>query len=168
MVQLVNHTDVVSVEDLETLISEARHLASEEDAGTVHADLGGNLARTTGSELREELCAHLAQGAPVKTACQAVGISEATYYGWRAQGKKARDEPPPTLELTRQGLIDLLAEADVTYPARATKTVLLRLLTGVDEADIMRHTRHKSVQIMRHYDRTSGLWIRNATTGVSL
>ena len=32
MVQLVNHTDVVSVEDLETLISEARHLASEEDA----------------------------------------------------------------------------------------------------------------------------------------
>ena len=49
MVQLVNHTDVVSVEDLETLISEARHLASEEDAGTVHADLGGSLARTTGS-----------------------------------------------------------------------------------------------------------------------
>ena len=49
MVQFVNHTDVVSVEDLETLISEARHLASEEDAGTVHADLGGNLARTTGS-----------------------------------------------------------------------------------------------------------------------
>ena len=26
----------------------------------------------------------------------------------------------------------------------------------------------KSVQIMRRYDRTSGLWIRNATTGVSL
>ena len=39
---------------------------------------------------------------------------------------------------------------------------------GIDEADIMRHTRHKSVQIMRRYDRTSGLWIRNATTGVSL
>ena len=134
MVQLVNHTDVVSVEDLETLISEARHLASEEDAGTVHA----------------------------------VGISEATYYGWRAQGKTARDEPPPSLELSRQGLIDLLVEADVTYPARATKTVLLRLLTGIDEADIMRHTRHKSVQIMRRYERTSGLWIRNATTGVSL
>ena len=49
MVQLVNHTDVVSVQDLEALISEARHLASEEDAGTVPADLGGNLARTTGS-----------------------------------------------------------------------------------------------------------------------
>ena len=49
MVQLVNHTDVVSVQDLEALISEARHLTSEEDAGTVHADLGGNLARTTGS-----------------------------------------------------------------------------------------------------------------------
>ena len=47
--QPMNRTYVVSVEDLETLISEARHLASEEDAGTVHADLGGNLARTTGS-----------------------------------------------------------------------------------------------------------------------
>ena len=80
-------------------------------------------------ELREELCAHLAQGAPIKTACEAVGISKATYYSWRTRGKKARDEPPPTLELTRQGLIDLLAAADVTYPARATKTVLLRLLT---------------------------------------
>ena len=80
-------------------------------------------------ELREELCAHLAQGAPVKTACQAVGISKATYYSWRTRGKKARDEPPPTLKLTRQGLIDLLVEADVPHPARATKTVLLRLLT---------------------------------------
>ena len=76
-------------------------------------------------ELREELCAHLAQGAPIKTACEAVGISKATYYSWRTRGKKARDEPPPTLELTRQGLIDLLTEADVTYPARATKTELL-------------------------------------------
>ena len=80
-------------------------------------------------ELREELCAHLAQGAPIKTACQAVGISKATYYSWRTRGKKARDEPPPTLKLTRQGLIDLLTEANVTYPARATKTVLLELLT---------------------------------------
>ena len=80
-------------------------------------------------ELREELCAHLAQGAPIKTACEAVGISRASYYSWRTRGKKARDEPPPTLELTRRGLIDLLAEADVTYPARATKTALLRLLT---------------------------------------
>ena len=40
IVQPMNHTYVVSVEDLEALISEARHLASEEDAGTVHADLG--------------------------------------------------------------------------------------------------------------------------------
>ena len=47
--QPMNRTYVVSVEDLEALISEARHLASEEDAGTVHADLGGNLVRTTGS-----------------------------------------------------------------------------------------------------------------------
>ena len=80
-------------------------------------------------ELQEALCGHLAQGAHVKTACEAVGISERTYYDWRARGKKARDEPPPTLDLTRQGLIDLLTEADVTYPARATKTELLERLT---------------------------------------
>ena len=79
-------------------------------------------------ELREALCAHLANGAHVKTACEAVGISEATYYDWKARGKKARDEPPPTLELTRQGLIDLLEEAEVAYPLRATKTALLDLL----------------------------------------
>jgi len=29
---------------------------------------------------------------------------------------------------------------------------------GVDEADIMKHTRHKSVAQMRLYDRTSGWW----------
>ena len=39
-----------------------------------------------------------------------------------------RAEPPPTLELTRQGLIDLLEEADVAYPPRATKSVLLDLV----------------------------------------
>ena len=80
------------------------------------------------SELREALCDHLAQGAHIKTACQAVGISPATYYAWRAQGISARDEPPPSLELTRQGLIDLLEEADVAYPVRATKSVLLDLV----------------------------------------
>ena len=80
-------------------------------------------------ELREALCSHLAQGADVKTACEAVGISRSSYYSWREQGKKARDEPPPTLKLSRQGLIDLLTEANVTYPARANKTELLRLLT---------------------------------------
>ena len=80
-------------------------------------------------ELQEALCGHLAQGAHVKTACESVGISERTYYDWKARGKKARDEPPPTLDLSRQGLIDLLAEADVTYPARATKTELLERLT---------------------------------------
>lgn len=39
---------------------------------------------------------------------------------------------------------------------------------GIDEADIMKHTRHKSLQTMRLYDRTSGWWNRNATSGLSL
>ena len=45
------------------------------------------------------------------------------------KARKPRDEPPPTLKLSRRGLIDLLTEANVTYPARANKTELLRLLT---------------------------------------
>lgn len=35
---------------------------------------------------------------------------------------------------------------------------------GIDEADIMRHTRLKSLRIMRSYDRTTGWWNRNPTT----
>lgn len=39
---------------------------------------------------------------------------------------------------------------------------------SVDEADIMKHSRHKSLQQMRVYDRTSGWWKRNATAQLSL
>ena len=56
MVQLVNHTDVVSVQDLEALISEARHLASEEAAERLPVVADGEdlvaeleLARAAGS-----------------------------------------------------------------------------------------------------------------------
>ena len=61
--------------------------------------------------------------------CEAVGISEVTYYRWQARGNRGRDEQAPTLELSRQELIDLLVEADVPHPVGATKPVLLRLLT---------------------------------------
>ena len=39
---------------------------------------------------------------------------------------------------------------------------------GIDEADIMKHSRHKSLEMMRLYDRTSGWWNRNATAGLAL
>ena len=39
---------------------------------------------------------------------------------------------------------------------------------GIDEADIMKHSRHKSLKQMRSYDRTSGWWNRNATAGLAL
>ena len=80
-------------------------------------------------QLQDALCAHLANGAHIKTACHAVGISEPTYYVWKKRGQKARDEPAPTLDLTRQELTDLLEEAEVAYPPRATKTALVELLT---------------------------------------
>lgn len=39
---------------------------------------------------------------------------------------------------------------------------------GIDEADIMKHTRHTSLATMRLYDRTSGWWNRNATASMAL
>lgn len=39
---------------------------------------------------------------------------------------------------------------------------------GIDEADIMKHSRHKSLATMRLYDRTSGWWNRNATANLTL
>jgi integrase len=39
---------------------------------------------------------------------------------------------------------------------------------GLDEADIMRHTRLKSLRIMRSYDRASGWWLRNPTSKLAL
>jgi len=39
---------------------------------------------------------------------------------------------------------------------------------AIDEADIMKHSRHKSLAQMRLYDRTSGWWQRNATASMGL
>jgi integrase len=39
---------------------------------------------------------------------------------------------------------------------------------GIDEVDIMKHSRHRSLKQMRSYDRTSGWWRRNATAGLAL
>jgi integrase len=39
---------------------------------------------------------------------------------------------------------------------------------GIDEADIMKHSRHKSLEMMRLYDRTAGWWNRNATANLVL
>ncbi len=39
---------------------------------------------------------------------------------------------------------------------------------GIDEADIMAHTRHKSIRMMRHYDKRAGWWQRNPTTSIEL
>jgi len=39
---------------------------------------------------------------------------------------------------------------------------------GVDEADIMRHTRLESLRIVRRYDRSTGWFNRNPTTSMML
>jgi len=38
----------------------------------------------------------------------------------------------------------------------------------IDEADIMDHTRHTSLTIMRSYDRTTGFWHHNPSAELTL
>jgi integrase len=56
-----------------------------------------------------------------------------------------------------------LADAD-GYSAHSLRAgfVTTAKNQGLPEDTIMRHTRHKSVAIMRRYDRRSGLWVDNA------
>ena len=39
-------------------------------------------------ELQEELCSLLTDWVPIETACDALGISDATYYAWRKRGRE--------------------------------------------------------------------------------
>ena len=62
-----------------------------------------------------------------------------------------------------------LADAD-TYSAHSLRSGFITEAKNraIDEADIMKHTRHKSLAQMRLYDRTSGWWNRNATASMGL
>lgn len=42
-------------------------------------------------ELQEEMCRLLADWVPVETACDALGISDSTYYAWRKRGREEQD-----------------------------------------------------------------------------
>ena len=84
------------------------------------------------------------QGAHIKTACEAVGISERTYYDWKARGKKARDELPPTLGgcLARDRVsLSRVILGGVDHPSEATETpieIQLRVLRTTLGNDLVR------------------------------
>lgn len=61
-------------------------------------------------------------------------------------------------------------QAKPTYSAHSLRAGFITEAKnrGIDEADIMKHSRHKSLQQMRTYDRQSGWWNRNATAGLTL
>ncbi len=71
--------------------------------------------------------------------------------------------------VTRRVLAAGLADAN-DYSAHSLRAgfVTEAKNRGIDEADIMKHSRHKSLATMRLYDRTSGWWNRNATAGLAL
>jgi len=43
-------------------------------------------------KLIEEMCGYLKEGVPILTTCQAVGISESTYYDWFKRGEGTHQE----------------------------------------------------------------------------
>ncbi|MCZ2078933.1 MAG: hypothetical protein LC130_28535 [Bryobacterales bacterium] len=61
-------------------------------------------------ELQDELCSLLTDWVPVETACNALGISDSTYYAWRKRGREEQDrrtawegkEPPGKREQARR------------------------------------------------------------------
>lgn len=61
-------------------------------------------------DLQEELCSLLTDWVPIETACDALGISDATYYAWRKRGREEQDrraawtgkEPPGKREQARR------------------------------------------------------------------
>ncbi len=81
--------------------------------------------------------------------------------------------PPPSddpTNVTTTGELDLDLDKEPTYSAHSLRAGFITEAKnrGIDEADIMKHSRHKSLQQMRTYDRTSGWWNRNATAGLAL
>lgn len=84
----------------------------------------------------------------------------------------------PTTSMTPQAITDLIRrrarQAGLThidqYSSHSLRAGFVTTAKdrGLDEGDIMRHTRHKSITVMRTYDRTTGYWNRNPTASLGL
>jgi integrase len=98
-----------------------------------------------------------------------------TVWPWITKGDTYRAGYPPIGPAALDSLVSRrvraagLADADSFSPHSLRAGFVTEAKNrGIDEADIMRHTRIKSLRIMRSYDRESGWWLRNPTTSMTL
>ena|GEM_PF-119772 len=98
-----------------------------------------------------------------------------TVWPWITKGDTVRAGNPPIGGAAIDAIVSRLvtnsglANAS-SYSAHSLRSGFITEAKnrGVDEADIMRHTRLKSLRIMRLYDRSTGWWNRNPTTSMTL
>lgn len=96
-------------------------------------------------------------------------------WPWITRGDNLRAGIPPigdaaidgvlTRRVTAAGVVN---SADFSAHSLRSGWITEAKNRGIDEADIMRHARLKSLSIMRSYDRRTGWWNRNPTTGTAL
>ena len=94
----------------------------------------------------------------------------------RAKGTGTIHQPPATISDTaianiiKQRIRQAAIPNANNYSAHSLRAGFITEAKNrsVDEADIMKHTRHKSVAIMRGYDRKTGHWHRNPSTNLTI
>ncbi len=101
--------------------------------------------------------------------------SSETLWAWITKGDNHRQGLPAVGGAAIDGIVRRRAAQSGLDVAASVSAHSLRsgFITeaknrGIDEADIMRHTRLKSLQIMRRYDRVAGWWNRNPTAAMTL
>jgi integrase len=106
---------------------------------------------------------------------QLASVDTDTVWPWITKGDTYRPGVPPIGPAAIDGIVTRritaagLANASSYSPHSLRSGFITEAKNrGVDEADIMRHTRLKSLRIMRSYDRESGWWRRNPTTAITL
>ncbi len=98
-----------------------------------------------------------------------------TVWPWITKGDTYRAGLPPIGPAAIDGIVTRRVQAaglanPASYSPHSLRAGFITEAKnrGIDEADIMRHTRLKSLRIMRSYDRESGWWLRNPTTALTL
>ena len=98
-----------------------------------------------------------------------------TVWPWITKGDTCRAGIPPIGGAAIDGIVSRrVAHSGLSngssYSAHSLRSGFITEAKnrGIDEADIMRHTRIRSLRIMRSYDRESGWWLRNPTTAMTL
>jgi integrase len=109
------------------------------------------------------------------TGLDALADATDVVWPWITRGDNLRTGIPPVGDAAIDGVVTRRVTAagvadSADYSAHSLRSGWITEAKNrrIDEADIMRHARLKSLSIMRSYDRRTGWWNRNPTAGTSL